>query len=1025
MSVELPRGGTGGALWIGDAGTGGGEDESHCGDGEKGPGEGCDDGNARPGDGCSGTCRLEPGYVCETPGEPCVSTAKCGDGFLTNEPCDDGNTESNDGCSDTCQVEQGYRCEKPGEPCVPTQTSECGNGGVEFGETCDDGDAEPGDGCDASCKVEDGFRCPNPGSPCVPEAKCGDGVRSPREQCDDGGVEPGDGCDASCRMEGPYWDCSEEGEPCVSLVECGDGKALGEEEECDDGDNDDLNGCSNTCTLTPGWVCPPGGGACWIRCGDGAVAGTEQCDDGGNAPDDGCSPICQLEHGFKCEGEPSVCTQTVCGDGKKEGTEQCDDGNVLPFDGCSPTCTNEPGCVDANGNRKACDAVCGDGLKFPTEACDDGNTQSGDGCSETCAIEPGYQCTTSEIPNQIDLPILYRDFQPGAPPAGNTGHPDFEWTSGSPNGWMFGGAYFNAGTGSQNRINYPTSATQASPNTYDAPSVLTGNLTRFVRPALGNAGTLLGKPVFTATCPLNANGTSGSWLRRNGIYYCANTVQSAESFSQWFTDSASSTAVPSTLTLLRCPATLPVTPANDPLNRVCTNTTGDANTFLFDSDRMLPNGDVCAGTAACDGFYPLDARPGTKYTDCGTSSPNGVANQHNFHFTSEVRYWFQYDAAAAATLTFTGDDDVFVFVNGRLVVDLGGVHNRIVGSVTINAQTQDLANPRALLNLTNGAIYEIAVFQAERNTCASNYRLQLKNFILGRSTCLPKCGDGVATPDEACDRGEDNVDAGEETYGKCTTSCNLGPRCGDGLVQADAGEECDNGLNNDTYSFSQYACATGCKLPPSCGDGNVDVLGGELCDKGDENSDEAYGPNLCSASCEPAPYCGDRAVDVDFGEGCDDGLNNGMPGSCTPDCADHVPLPSCGNGEPDPGEECDDGDENGTEGSSCDPQCRLRCGNGFKDPGEECDDGTNDGSYGGCNPDCTPAGYCGDGKTNGPEQCDEGDENGDEPQYGEDKCSASCRRAPYCGDGQIQVSFDEECDSTPGCDNECQNVIPK
>ncbi|HET9960583.1 MAG TPA: fibro-slime domain-containing protein, partial [Polyangiaceae bacterium] len=559
--------------------------------------------------------------------------------------------------------------------------------------------------------------------------------------------------------------------------------------------------------------------------------------------------------------------------------------------------------------------------------------------------------------------------------------------------------------------------------TFDSAAVVSGPLTRFVQPNLGNASavvggtSLLGKPIFTATCPLSTTGTAGSWLRRNNNYYCANTVQSAATFSNWFTASAASTAVSTQLSLLRCPNPLP---ANHP---VCT-VASDADTFLFDSDTMHPDGTACsAGDLSCDGFFPLDTLPNVvKFGDCGATSPNGRADQHNFHFTSEVHYWFQYDASKAATLTFTGDDDVFVFVNGRLVVDLGGIHRELQGSVTLNANTLDVSG--AALNLKTGEIYEIGVFQAERNTCASNYRLQLKNFVLGRSTCRPRCGDGVVTPDEACDRGKDNVPATGATYGECTQACQLGPRCGDGIRQEDQGEECDNGLNNDLYQTTALSCATGCVKPPFCGDGKLSAVGGELCDEGADNSEQAYGPNLCSTSCQPAPYCGDRSVDVDFGEGCDDGVNSGKPGSCTPDCKASVDLPSCGNGKKDAGEECDEGAKNGTRGADCDARCHLRCGNGFRDPGEECDDGVNDGSYGGCNADCTPAGYCGDGVTNGPEQCDRGEENGASP-YGEDECTTACRKAPYCGDGRIQTEFDEECDSSPGCTNQCVTFLPR
>ncbi|MGC4093561.1 MAG: DUF4215 domain-containing protein [Polyangiaceae bacterium] len=1286
-TIVVPGGGNAGEQPQGGAPN----EDPVCGDGVIGAGEGCDDGNSGPGDGCSGLCKVEVGYDCPVAGQPCVSTVVCGDKAISgNEVCDDGNTVSGDGCSKDCAIEPGFRCDTPGERCVPDQTAECGNGQVEFGETCDDANKVAADGCDAACHREAGFQCPQPGSPCVAQEVCGDGRITTGEVCDDGNKLPGDGCDGVCNLE-PFSICPLPGKPCQSTIVCGDGKVVGDEacddantvandgcsadckqvepgfscpttagvggacipvasarcgdgilsfgefcddgntnpsdgctatctvtpgytcptagmactlvevcgdkkvslvrgEECDDGNVvggdgctstcivetnyscptpgvlctslvvcgdgvllgpeqcDDKNvvpgdGCSATCTVEPGWTCPVGGKCRATRCGDGLIAGLEQCDDGGAVASDGCSATCQLEIGFKCSGTPSVCTRTTCGDNTKEGLEQCDDGNTLPFDGCSPTCTKEPACADASGNRIACPASCGDGYKFPSEQCDDGNTRNGDGCSQGCTIEAGFTCASADLPVSLTLPAVYRDFTPG--PVGTTatpsttGHGDFQWPGGSWNQSNPTGTYWNAATTSVNRINIAYS----------------GVITGFARATLGNNAdvigsvSLLGKPVFgysTATCPLSLTGTSGSWLRRNGNYYCAVTVQDSTSFGQWYTNSTYATTVPSNLTLLRCPRP-GVT--ND---TVCA--TADANTYLFDSNTMLPNGSVCG--SSCDGFFPLDSLNVTKYADCGNSSPNGSTDQHNFHFTSEVRYWFEYQAAANATLTFRGDDDVFVFVNGHLVVDIGGIHGAQERSVTLNATTRDLAN--TLLGLVDGNIYEIGVFQAERNTCASNYRLQLKNFVLQGTTCQSHCGDGVPTPDEACDRGTANVapGAGVDLYEKCTTSCTLGPYCGDGVKQTN--EACDNGLNRDTYRTSSTSCAAGCKLPPSCGDGNVDgaageqcddgannantyghcsttcrlqarcgdsavtngeecddganngnssskcsaactlkcgngsidageqcdngkanntggygkctatclldrrcgdgikngteqcddgkndgsygtcapgcVFGprcgdaviqstaGEKCDAGDANVTDGYGAGLCTTACLPAPYCGDRSVDVAYGEQCDDGVNSGLPGSCTPDCKGWVPLTSCGDGKKNASEQCDDGKANGTAASLCDLRCRYRCGNGVKDSGEGCDDGVNDGSYGGCNADCTPAGYCGDGVQNGPEQCDLGTAN-KANQYGPGKCSLACTISPYCGDGRIQNG--EECDSTPGCGSDCKIAIPR
>ena len=154
--------------------------------------------------------------------------------------------------------------------------------------------------------------------------------------------------------------------------------------------------------------------------------------------------------------------------------------------------------------------------------------------------------------------------------------------------------------------------------------------------------------------------------------------------------------------------------------------------------QFVENGDVVTFAASIGNRRGIDGGTGTGVPDSSYFPLDGQGwndeargddrQQHNFAFTTEIHTSFTYNGGE--TFTFQGDDDVFVYINKHLAIDLGGIHEQQTKTVNLDEQAE-------ALEISTGNIYDLAVFNAERHTTQSNFRIDTTMVFEDCGTVIP------------------------------------------------------------------------------------------------------------------------------------------------------------------------------------------------------------------------------------------------------------------------------------------------
>lgn len=139
------------------------------------------------------------------------------------------------------------------------------------------------------------------------------------------------------------------------------------------------------------------------------------------------------------------------------------------------------------------------------------------------------------------------------------------------------------------------------------------------------------------------------------------------------------------------------------------NDTAGINLSYLVGFHLVPSADGLTRVYSSKLYFPVDGAGFGNFNDYGEDGKS-----HNFGFTTELHTKFKYQGGE--TFSFEGDDDLWVFINKQLAIDLGGIHSATQGQVRLD----EFATKAGMVT---GEVYTFDLFQAERHPSGSNFTI--------------------------------------------------------------------------------------------------------------------------------------------------------------------------------------------------------------------------------------------------------------------------------------------------------------